>query len=324
MASSPATDALETRAPAAGTEVDPRSAHLPAAVVTVTDTPPGAWALLRDAWRSRRLAPQLGWRVLVKRIWGTKLGAGWLVLRPLMDTLGKALLFGALLGVAAPGGVPYFIFVLAGLIAWRLFDRIVLYATRSFDIYRKVMREIDFPLLLVPLSSAAYPVVEVTVYVGVFVGALLFYLALDGQFYLDIGVHSLLVPAGLAILVASGCGLGFWTSVLHGKARDTRLVMRYVLELWLYLTPVIYPLGAIPPAYQVLASSNPLTAPVEMVKLGLLGIGRVGLYPAIWSVAFAMIAVVSGLWFFSREARSSVDIHGLGVDDDEDDERDEV
>jgi len=235
-----------------------------------------------------------------------------------MDTLGKALLFGALLGVAAPGGTPYFIFVLAGLIAWRLFDRLILYATRSFDIYRKVMREIDFPLLLVPLSSAAYPVVEITVYAGVFVGALLFYLALQGQLYLEVGLQSLLVPAGLAILVVSGCGLGFWTSVLHGKARDTRLVMRYVLEFWMYLTPVVYPLSAIPPAYQVIANLNPMSAPVEMVKLGLLGIGEVSAYSALWSVAFALVAMVSGLWFFSREARSSVDIHGVGADDDED------
>jgi lipopolysaccharide transport system permease protein len=289
-----------------------------ASVVTVVDTPPGPWAVLRDAWQARRIAPRLGARVLVKRIWGTKLGVGWLVLRPILDTLGKALIFGGLLSVAAPGGTPYFIFLLAGLIAWRLFDRLVLYATRSFDFYRKIMREIDFPLLLAPLSSAAFPAVEITVYTAVFLGAILFYLVLYGQFYLEIGLMSLAAPAGAFILVVAGCGLGFWTSVLHGKARDVRLVMRYVLEFWLYLTPVVYPLTAIPPAYQVLATANPLTAPVEMVKLGLIGTGDVRLYPALWSLAFASLLFVSGLWYFSREARSSVDIHGPS--DDEEDE----
>jgi lipopolysaccharide transport system permease protein len=287
-------------------------------VVTVVDTPPGPWAVLRDAWQARRIAPRLGVRVLVKLIWGTKLGVGWLVLRPILDTLGKALIFGGLLSVAAPGGTPYFIFLLAGLIAWRLFDRLVLYATRSFDFYRKIMREIDFPLLLAPLSSAAFPAVEITVYTAVFLGAILFYLVLYGQFYLEIGLMSLAAPAGAFILVVAGCGLGFWTSVLHGKARDVRLVMRYVLEFWLYLTPVVYPLTAIPPAYRVLATANPLTAPVEMVKLGLIGTGDVRLYPALWSLAFASLLFVSGLWYFSREARSSVDIHGPS--DDEEDE----
>jgi len=296
----------------------------PATTVTVTDTPPGVWTLVRETWRERRLAPRLGTRVLLKLVWGTKLGAWWLVLRPTMDTLGKALIFGALLGVAAPGGVPYFVYLLAGLIGWRLFDRIVLYATRSFDLYRKVMTQIDFPLLLAPLSSAAFPLVEVSVYVGVLLVAVLFFLTVHGELYLALGFESLAILGGLAILVAAGCGIGLWTSVLHGKARDTRLVMRYVLEFWLYLTPVVYPLTAIPPEYRMLANANPLTAPIEMVKLGLLGTGEVTLYPALWSVAFAVTAVTSGLWFFSREARRSVDIHGPGADEDEDEERDEL
>ena len=318
------TEALElpTRgAPAGGRRL---AAIEAAGTVTVADTPPGVWTLVREAWRERRLAPQLGTRVLLKLIWGTKLGAWWLVLRPTMDTLGKALIFGGLLGVAAPGGVPYFVFLLAGLIGWRLFDRIVLYATRSFDMYRKLMTQIDFPLLLTPLSSAAFPLVEVSVYVAVFLGAVLFFLVLHGQLYLAFGVESLMAVGGLAILVSAACGIGFWTSVLNGKARDTRLVMRYVLEFWLYLTPVVYPLTAIPPAYRVLFEANPLTAPIEMVRLGLLGTGEVGLYPALWSIAFAAIAVTSGLCFFSREARRSVDIHGPGADEDEDEEQEEL
>ena len=322
MAAHTTTDALEPRA--RGTQAgEVRPAGIdPATAVTVTDAPPGVWALVRETWRERRLAPRLGTRVLLKLIWGTKLGAWWLVLRPTMDTLGKALIFGGLLGVAAPGGVPYFVFLLAGLIGWRLFDRIVLYATRSFDMYRKLMTQIDFPLLLTPLSSAAFPLVEVSVYVAVFLGAVLFFLVLHGQLYLAFGVESLMAVGGLAILVSAACGIGFWTSVLNGKARDTRLVMRYVLEFWLYLTPVVYPLTAIPPAYRVLFEANPLTAPIEMVRLGLLGTGEVGLYPALWSIAFAAIAVTSGLWFFSREARRSVDIHGPDAEEDEEEERD--
>ena len=324
MAGHPIRRALEP--PARSVEAgDRRLAGIdPATTVTVTDTPPGVWTLVRETWRERRLAPRLGTRVLLKLIWGTKLGAWWLVLRPTMDTLGKALIFGGLLGVAAPGGVPYFVFLLAGLIGWRLFDRIVLYATRSFDMYRKLMTQIDFPLLLTPLSSAAFPLVEVSVYVAVFLGAVLFFLVLHGQLYLAFGVESLMAVGGLAILVAAGCGIGFWTSVLNGKARDTRLVIRYVLEFSLYLTPVVYPLTAIPPAYRVLFEANPLTAPIEMVRLGLLGTGEVGLYPALWSIAFAAIAVTSGLWFFSREARRSVDIHGPDAEEDEDEERDEL
>ncbi len=325
MATSPTTDAPGVEATAVDLETAPPwTAGEAARVVTVTDTPPGAFRVLRDAWRARRLWPSLGNRVLVKFIWGTKLGAWWLVLRPLMDSLGKTLIFGGLLQVSTPGAAPYFIFLIVGLIAWRTFDRLVLYATRSFDFYRKIMREIDFPLLLVPIGSAAFPLIEVAVYSTVFLGTILFFYALQGDFWLQIGYETLVAPVGLGILVTAGLGLGFWTSVLNGKARDTRLVMRYVLEFWLYLTPVVYPLSAVPGTYRWLATANPMTAPVEMVKAGLLGTGNVQLYPLVWSVVFASLLFVSGLWFFSREARASVDIHGPIDDDEEDDERSEV
>lgn len=318
MASSPLTPAPEVEAPAEGLDGSLEwLAGDPTRAVTVTDTPPGAFGVLRDAWRARRLWPSLGNRVLVKLIWGTKLGAWWLVLRPVMDSLGKSLIFGGLLQVATPGGAPYFLFLIVGLIAWRSFDRLVLYATRSFDFYRKIMREIDFPLLLVPIGSAAFPLVEVAVYTAVFIGTVLAFFAFTGDFWLQIGYETLAAPVGLAILVTTGFGLGFWTSVLNGKARDTRLVMRYVLEFWMYLTPVVYPLSAVPPAYQWLATLNPLTAPVELVKTGLLGTGNVQLYPLVWGIVFASAIFVSGLWFFSREATRSVDIHGAADLDEE-------
>jgi lipopolysaccharide transport system permease protein len=287
-------------------------------VVTVHAFPASAFRALRDAWRARDLVPWLGTRVLVKIIWGTKLGPAWLVLRPLMDTLGKALIFGGLLGVAAPGGMPYFVFLLAGMIAWRFFERLVFYATRSFDFYRKSMTELDIPLLLVPISAGMFPLVEIAVYVAVFLGAILYFAVVNGQFYLQTGPQLLLFPAGVAILVTTALGIGFWTSVLNGKARDTRLTIRYVLDFWLYLTPVVYPLTAVPPAYRWLAEINPVTAPVELVKEGLIGTGSVSPEPVLWSLAFAALMFVSGLWFFSRHAIRSVDLHGFDEDEDED------
>ena len=286
----------------------------------MTDKPPGPFAIVRDAWRERALVPWLGTRVLVKLIWGTKLGPAWLVLRPLMDTLGKALIFGGVLQVAAPGGMPYFIFLLAGMIAWRLFERVVFYATRSFDFYRKSMRELDFPLLLAPIAAGAFPAVELAVYVTVFAGTILFYAVFMGQMWLQTGPELLLILPGMAIILIAAWGLGFWTSVLNGKARDTRLTMRYVLEFWLYLTPVVYPLSAVPPAYQWLATINPMTAPVEVVKLGLVGTGQVETYPLLWSITFAVLMLLSGLWFFSREAVRSVDLHGAVDDEDEEED----
>lgn len=276
--------------------------------VVVRDARDTIRSLVAHAWAERHLAPRLGVRVLVKRIAGTKLGLSWLVIRPLMETVGMTLLFGGLLQVPAPGPVPYFLFVLAGLTGWRLFERTVFFQTRSFDLYRKMMKEVAFPLLLIPLAAAAFPAVEIAVYLLVFVGSMLVFLLVDGQLYLQLDTTALI--AGFALLITSALGMGLWTSVLNAKARDVRLGIRYVLQFWLFLTPVVYPLSALPKAYEWIAAVNPMTAPIELVKSGLLNIGNVRPDDLLLSVCFAAVMLASGLWFYAREARRSIDVLG--------------
>jgi lipopolysaccharide transport system permease protein len=276
--------------------------------VVVRDARDTIRSLVAHAWAERHLAPRLGVRVLVKRIAGTKLGWSWLVIRPVMETVGMTLLFGGLLEVPAPGPVPYFLFVLAGLTAWRLFDRTVFFQTRSFDLYRKMMKGVAFPLLLIPIAAAAFPAVEIAVYLLVFVVSMLVFLFVDGQLYLQIDTLALI--AGFALIITSAFGLGFWTSVLNAKARDVRLAIRYVLQFWLFLTPVVYPLSALPKAYEWIAAVNPMTAPIELVKSGLLNVGNVRPNDLLLSVCFAAVMLASGLWFYAREARRSIDVLG--------------
>jgi len=218
------------------------------------------------------------------------------------------LLFGGLLQVPAPGPVPYFLFVLAGLTGWRLFERTVFFQTRSFDLYRKMMKEVAFPLLLIPLAAAAFPALEIAVYLLVFVVSMLVFLFVDGQLYLQLDTVALV--AGFGLIITSALGLGLWTSVLNAKARDVRLGIRYVLQFWLFLTPVVYPLSALPKAYEWVAAVNPMTAPIELVKSGLLNVGNVRPDDLLLSVCFAAVMLLSGLWFYARQARRSIDVLG--------------
>lgn len=287
----------------------------PAAPVVVEDVRRPIRTDLREAWRERRLLLPLGVRLLAKLIAGTKLGRLWLVIRPFMASLGMALIFGGVLGVATPNGIPYLVFFATGMLCWRMFERVVFFATRSFDLYGKLARTIDVPLLLVPLGATSYPAVEVAMYAAILIGSLLFYLVRDGAMYLQFGPGLLVGLAGLGLALAMAVGISLWTSVLNGKARDTRLTIRYVLEFWLYLTPVIYPLSAVPAAYQRLATLNPMTAPVEMAKYGLIGAGTVEPRLVAYSVAFTLVMLVSGLWFFNREAVRSITAQEAGDDE---------
>lgn len=284
--------------------------------VTLEPVRVGIRESFHDAWTHRHLLSQLGARFLAKRVQGTKLGRFWLLFRPLMDSLGKTLLFGSVLGVTAPGGVPYYLFLMSGLLTWRLFERSLLYGMRSFSLYRKMMKSFRFPLLLVPLAGMAYPVMEIAIYVIVFFGAVVYFWATKGELYLEGFPQLLLVIPGVVLLLITIVGFLLWTSVLNAKARDTRLLLRYVLQPWLYITPVLY---ALPEKLHWLNIVNPMSAPVELVKSGLIGVGDVELPAVATSLGFGTALLVSGAWFFNREAAKSIETQqGLEDDDEED------
>lgn len=292
---------------------------------TVVDVPMRILPTLRETWVERRLIAPLGARFLAKRIQNTKLGRLWLLIRPLMDSLGKTLLFGGVLNITTGSRVPYFIFLFAGLLGWRLFERGLLYASRSFSVYRKLMTSFDFPLLMVPIAGLAYPAVELAVYWLVFIAALGVFWVTDGTLYLNHDAQLLLVIPGLALMTAITVGAVLWASVLNAKARDTRLALRYFLPGWLYLTPVVYPATKLQEnGLGFLVVVNPMAAPVELIKAGLIPDVPLNATGLIGSIAAGVVLVVSGLWYFCREAARSVEIASEFDDDDDDDDEDPV
>lgn len=291
---------------------------IPPAVV-VQPYRPGVGELLRESWRQRGLIPRIGIRATVKGYSSTRLGRTWLVLRPTLSIFAMSLLFGAVLD-APSNGVPYAIFLLAGMLGWMSFERFVFWATRSFNVYRRLASNLRFPLLLVPTASAIPAAIELSVIAGLLcVTAVIFWIT-DGTLYLEAGPELLLAAAGLALGVAFAWGLGLWLSVLNAMARDVRLTLRYVLMIWMYVTPVIYPVSALPAGWQFLGTINPVAAPVELIKAGLIGAGDVELAAVLVSVGVTLIAAVSGLFFFARVAPIAV---GAAPEDDEDDDEEE-
>ena len=141
----------------------------------------------------------------------------------------------------------------------------------------------------------------------------------DGIIYLQFGPELALAAAGVILCVSVAWSIGLWLAPLNARWRDVRILTRYVLMLWMYLTPVLYPLSALPSWMSFLAVLNPVAAPVELVKEGLIGAGDVR--PEALAVTLATIAVVggAGLWFFSVSAPGAVRrVAGFSGEDDED------
>jgi lipopolysaccharide transport system permease protein len=265
---------------------------------------------LFEIWSHRRQIAFFGRRLIEKRYIRTWLGMLWIPLRPALDVVLRTLLFGGLLAVSSEG-LPYLVFFAVGMAAWMMLESSALWATRSLEVNRGVLRRIDVPRL-VPLVSALAPaLLEFGLYLGIAAIAVVYYGVIDGTIYVQspFGVDGLLALGGLAILGLLGLGVGLWTSPFVAQARDIRFGFGYVAAMWLFLTPVIYPIDTIPEKYRPLAEHNPATAPVEAFKHALLG--TAGPSTTSWLVSLATMAVLvsGGSWFFARKERAVLHYH---------------
>jgi lipopolysaccharide transport system permease protein len=277
----------------------------------------GVGEMLRETWHSRHLVPRLGIRVIVKGYSSTKLGRTWLIARPALSMFGMGLLFGGVLG-APSQGLPYLVFLLLGAHAWLAFEAPSLWFVRSFNVYRRIAKTLHFPLLLIPTAGLAPALLQWSI-VGTFgIIVTIAYSIADGHSYVPLAPQLLLVPVGYLLALAVAYSLGLWLSVLNALARDVRIVFRFAIQIWMYVTPVIYPLSALPSWASWLAVANPVTAPVEMVRWALFGIG--GVKPAGLVVTAAWIVLVGGggLVFFARVAPRAMFTQKTGLEDEDD------
>lgn len=276
---------------------------------------------LVESWRSRYMFPAFG-RMAIRRLFQfTILGPTWILLHALIDIAGKTFLFGSVLSVAAPHGIPYVLFLLTGMLVWRLFQETTMYGVRSFQRYRKWTREFTLPLLVIPIAGAAQALMDAFIYLVMVVGVLAYY-ALRGHVYFQEGPRLLFAPLGIVLCLFFGWGLSFILAPLNYRARDIRNALRYVIPLWIYVTPVVYPLSSLHGKTLAVAKLNPMAPIVEMTKYGLIGAGNVGVRFVTFAVASSLITFVGGLLFLNRFGSDMVARPLIVGGDEEEDEED--
>ena len=261
-------------------------------------------ARLREVWRYRRLLRFFAAKSLSKLYKRTVLGAAWIFIRPLFPLLVNTIVFGGVLGVGSHG-IPYFLFINCGNALWDLFSQAVTWGTRSLELNRSFLTRIYCPRLILPIATVTPAYIYFAINLAVLAVALVYYRVTTGVLYFT---PSHLGWALLSVVLASGLALGItlWTSVPAMQARDIRFTIGYVLGFWLFLTPVLYPL-TVPAKYAWLLALNPMVAPVNGFKYGLLGISSVSPLEWIISAVETIILVGSGLWFFGRMEAEAAD-----------------
>jgi ABC-type polysaccharide/polyol phosphate export permease len=286
--------------------------------VTIDEYHPSVFESIGEAWRCRHLFWQISSAMLMAFFVKLRLGPFWLVFPTFMSIVGYSLIFGGgVFSVQAPNGMPYFLFMLVGMMGWQLFQQTLMISARSFLRLKSLVKEMHMPLLLIPIAGSAQALVRFFLLFFAYVAAVVYYWASEGRIYAQLQPKYLLFTIlGLFLCVTLAWGISLWTAPLTAHTRDVRFILRYIVPFWMFVTPVLYPIDHLKGKTRLIAELNPLSSPVEMAKVGLVGAGSVRLYAAIWSIALIALVFASGVWFLNRFGERVIGLR----DDDEDDE----
>jgi lipopolysaccharide transport system permease protein len=221
----------------------------------------------------------------------TVLGASWVVIQPFITMVVFSVFFGHLAKIPS-NGVPYPVFSFAALVPWTFFSNSLTMASNSLVMTPDLVTKIFFPRIIMPVASVAAGLIDVGVAFLFLIGIMLFYGVLPGT-------EALLIPALFLLLVVTAMGIGIWLAALNVEYRDVRYAMPFLIQLWLFVTPVVFPSSLVPEPWRTVLGINPMAGVVEGFRWALLGIdvspGLVGV-----SALSATVILFSGLFYFRR------------------------
>ena len=256
-------------------------------------TPPKGWLSInwREIWLYRELLFFLTWRDIKVRYKQTVLGVLWAFIQPFLKLVVFSVIFGRLAKIDSEG-FPYPIFAFAGLLPWQFFSEALTQSSNSVVGSSNLITKVYFPRLIVPLSSVGASLVDFAISFVILFGLMFHYGILPTASMLFV------IPL-VVITILTALGAGILLSAWLVEYRDFRYVLPFALQLWMFLTPVIYPVKIIPPAWRWLLALNPMTGLVDGYRSAILG------KPFAWdslaiSIVVATAIFVLGLYYFRR------------------------
>jgi lipopolysaccharide transport system permease protein len=256
---------------------------------------------VRELWRYHELLYYLVLRDVKARYKQTFLGGSWAILRPLVLMVVFAAIFGGLAGIDSGSGIPYPLFLYAGLLPWMYFQSALASGSTSLINNSALISKVYFPRLYAPLAAVAAPLVD-------FVLSLTVVFGLFAWFGRAPGWHLVFLPFFVVLALMTALGVGLWLSGIAVRHRDVGFALPFLGQVWMYATPVIYPLSLVPERFRWLLALNPMTAVVDGARWALLGQPIPSVTVLAASAGFTALLVFSGLFFFRRTERTIVDL----------------
>jgi lipopolysaccharide transport system permease protein len=275
--------------------------QLPDAPLFVIE-PSKSWVALnlRDLWAYRELLYFLTWRDVKVRYKQTLLGVAWAILQPLLTMLIFTLLFGRLAGIKSDG-IPYPIFAYAGLLIWTFFANAVTNSGNSLVGSANLITKIYFPRIIIPGAAVGAGLVDLGIAFLIQIGLMLYY-------HVTITRAIMMVPLLVLLATLLALGVGMWLSALNVKYRDIRYAIPFLIQLWMFASPIIYPESMLQGKMRYILRLNPLTGIVENFRVALFGHSNFHWQSLGISAAITLFILIYSAYSFRRMERSFADI----------------
>ena len=263
---------------------------------------------LHEVWRYRDLLRMYVKRDIITFYKQTILGPIWFFIQPIMTTIMFMFVFGGIAGISTDG-VPQAVFYLAGLVCWNYFADCLTKCSDTFNANQQIFGKVYFPRLIVPFSIVISNMVKMGIQLVLFLVVYAYYFIVLGTF--EINWTIVLFPVLLLMLASLGLGFGLVISSLTTKYRDLRFLITFGVQLWMYATPVIYPLSVMKQNYPDkiwVIVANPLTAIIETFKYGFTGVGVFEWNYLLYSFVMSIAVLLLGIIVFNRVQKNFMDV----------------
>lgn len=268
---------------------------------TLIIRPPRKWVPvdLHELWNYRELLMSFTLRDIKIRYKQTGLGFLWAVIQPLFMMLIFTIIFGVFAKIPTDG-IPYPLFSFAALLPWMLFSEGLTRSTSSMVVNSNIMTKVYFPRMIMPISGILSPLVDFAVSISILILVMAYFGFLPT-------INIIFLPLFLLLALATALAIGLWLSALNVKYRDFQYTVPFIIQLWMYASPVVYPASIIPEVIRPIYSLNPMVGVIEGFRWALLGTEIPGPMVII-SVSVVLVLLVSGMFYFRKMEQYYADV----------------
>ncbi len=256
----------------------------------------------RDMWGYRELFSILAWRDVTVRYKQTAIGVLWAIVRPFLTMLVFTIVFGRIAKMPTEGAAPYPLMVFAGMLPWFLFSSILSDASNSLVSNANLIGKVYFPRVIIPTAAAGVALVDFAINFLIFIGMMVWFGSMPNW-------HIVFLPFFLGLAVAASLGPALFVAALTVKYRDFRFIMPFIVQLGIYVSPVGFSSAAVPDAWRLWYSLNPMVGIIDGFRWCLLG-GQTELYlPGLLSsLGMAVFFLWLGIRYFRKTEKSFADV----------------